>query len=311
MEEEDFDFTKPAAPPSAPKPAAPQPAPAPATAPSAPFKPAQSRFYDAAVAERIFRSAGKAERFAANQVLFAEQDKAGGLFRGAARMYFVVEGEVNLSHGGKPLDVVEAGEVFGEMAVVSERPRSATATAKTAGSAFSLDRSELQGALAKEPEFALMLMSVMFDRLRFLAALAARRRNVASAVRESTVFDADTLERFEQALPRAGVVRHWAEASIMREGQAGAFMYVVKSGRVTISIRGTPVEVVLPGGTFGEMALVDQSPRTASAAAQTECELLQVDRPALLAAVSAQPAFGLVMLRAVAERLRHMNAQLN
>jgi CRP-like cAMP-binding protein len=137
MEEEDFDFTKPAVP----KPAAPSPAPPRAPAPSAPFKPAQSRFYDAAVAERIFRAAGKAERFTAGQVLFAEQDKAGGLFRGAARMYFVVEGDVNLSHGGKPLDVVKAGEVFGEMAVVSERPRSATATAKTDGSALSLDRS--------------------------------------------------------------------------------------------------------------------------------------------------------------------------
>jgi len=309
MEEEDFDFTKPAGPQSAPKPAAPPPERV--AAPSAPFKPAQSRFYDAAVAERIFRAAGKAERFAAGQVLFAEQDKSGGLFRGAARMYFVVDGEVSLSHGGKPLDVVKPGEIFGEMAVVSERPRSATATAKSDGTAFSLDRSELQAALAKAPEFALMLMSVMFDRLRFLAALAARRGNVGGTVRESTVFDADMLERFEQALPRAGVVRHWQDATIMREGQSGAFMYVVKSGRVAITIRAALVEIVLPGGTFGEMALVDQSPRTASANSQTECELLQVDRPGLLAAVSAQPAFGLAMLRAVAERLRHMNAQLN
>jgi CRP-like cAMP-binding protein len=68
---------------------------------------------------------------------------------------------------------------------------------------------------------------------------------------------------------------------------------------------------VSPGGIFGEMALVDQSPRVASATADVYSELLAVDRPSLLEAVKAQPAFAMAMLRAVVERLRHMNAQLN
>ena len=294
---QDFDFTKPQ-PPEAP-------------GPSAPFKPAQSRCYDAAVAEKLFRAAGKPERFAAGQALFAEEDKAKGLFRSAARMYFVAEGEVELTHRGRPLDTVKAGEVFGEMAVVSERPRSASATAKTACAAFSLDRSELQEALARAPEFALMLMSVMFDRLRFLVARLATRKGAAPGeVHETTVFDSDMLERFEQALPRASTVRHWAGTVIMREGQSGAFMNVVKSGLVAISIRGAPVERVVRGGTFGEMALVDSSPRTFTATAETECELLQVDRASLVAAFGAQPAFALAMLRAVAERLRYMTVLL-
>jgi CRP-like cAMP-binding protein len=215
-------------------------------------------------------------------------------------------------HRGKPLDTVKAGEVFGEMAVVSERPRSATATAKTDAEAISLDRAELQEAFGRTPEFALMLMSVMFDRLRFLAArLAARNGAGGAAARESSVFDAGMLAQFEAALPRAATVRHWGETIVMREGQTGAFMYVVKSGRIAISIRNAVVEIVQPGGIFGEMALVDQSPRTATAATLSECELLQVDRPSLLAAVKAQPAFAMAMLRAVADRLRHMNEQLN
>ena len=304
---DDFDFTKP----QDPRPAAP-PA---ASVPSAPFKPAQSRYYDAKVAEQLFRSAGKPERFAAGQALFTEEEKAkGGLFgsRSTARMYYVLEGEIALTHRGRPLDTVKAGEVFGEMAVVSERPRSATATARTDAAAISLDRAELQAALARTPEFALMLMSVMFDRLRFLSArLAARKGAGPAAVRETSVFDAATLAQFEQALPRAATVRHWQDTVVMREGQAGAFLYVVKSGRVAISIRGSVVEVVQAGGIFGEMALVDQSPRTASATTLTECGLLQVDRPSLLAAVGAQPGFAMAMLRGVAERLRYMNEQLN
>lgn len=292
---QDFDFTKPQPPEAA-----------------GPFKPAQSRYYDPKVAEKLFRAAGKPERFAAGQVVFAEDEKAKGLFKAGARMYFVLEGEIALTHHGKPLDTVKAGDVLGEGAVVTELPRSATATAKTACSVVSLDRGEFQDALAQTPEFALMLMSVIFERLRFLLALfAARGKAVAAAGRESSVFDAAMLERFEQGLPRTAAVRHWGGEVIMREGQRGAFMYVVKSGRVAISIRGNAVDVLKTGDTFGEMALVDQSPRTATATAETECELLQVDRPSLLAAVRGQPDLAMALLRAVADRLRYMTEQLN
>jgi CRP-like cAMP-binding protein len=311
---DDFDFTKP----QVPRPASPDgfdftKAPPPAEA-SAPFKPANSQFYNPLVAAKLFQASGKEERFTAGQQLFAEADKAkGGLFsKGSNRMYYLAAGEIALTIAGKPLDTVKKGEIVGEMAVISERPRSATATAKTEVVAYSLNSAELQAALAKTPEFALMLMSVMFDRIRFVAArIAARKIGALAAARESGTFDPLLLQQFESALARTAVVRYQGGASIMKEGQAGMYMYVVKSGKVVIHIKDKVLEVVNPGGTFGEMALVDQSPRTASANAQTECELLQVDRPALLAAVSAQPAFGLAMLRAVAERLRHMNAQLN
>ena len=96
----------------------------------------------------------------------------------------------------------------------------------------------------------------------------------------------------------------------MKEGQAGMYMYIVKSGRVYIHIKDKVLEGVGPGGVFGEMALVDQSPRVASATADVFSELLTVDRAALLEAVKAQPAFAMAMLPAVADRLRHMNSQM-
>ena len=55
-------------------------------------------------------------------------------------------------------------------------------------------------------------------------------------------------------------------------------MYVVLSGRVAISIKSKVVEWVGPGGVFGEMALVDQSPRAATATAETDCDLLSINR---------------------------------
>ena len=70
------------------------------------------------------------------------------------------------------------------------------------------------------------------------------------------------------------------------------------------------VEVVGPGGTFGEMAVVDQSPRTARAGTLEETELLQIDRPTLLSVVKQQPAVAMALLRGISDRLRHMNTLL-
>jgi CRP/FNR family cyclic AMP-dependent transcriptional regulator len=310
----DFDFTKP----QTPQPASPDgfDFTKPPAAASAPFKPANSQFYNGDVAAKLFRASGKEEEFDAGQQIFVEDQKAskGGLFssKSASRMYYLAKGEVALTIAGKPLDTVKAGEIVGEMAVISERPRSATATAKTACTAYSLNSTELQSALAQAPEFALMLMSVMFDRLRFIAARLAARKVAAApaAARESPTFDPQLLAQFEAALARSAIVRYQAGQSIMREGQAGMYMYVVKSGQVAIAIRDKVVEVVNPGGTFGEMALVDQSPRVASGTANVFSELLAVDRASLMEAVKAQPAFAMAMLRAVVERLRHMNSQL-
>ena len=300
---DDMDFTKP------------QPAVPPPPAPAAPPKAAASPFYDRAIAARIFELSGRAERFAAGSTLFTEDQKAasGGLFsRGsAARMYYLAQGQVTLSVGGRALDTLSAGEVVGEMAVITDQPRSATAVARTECAAYSMSAEDLKGALARMPEFAVMLMSVIFDRLRFVTArLAARRIPMAARAGDLPVFDPALLQRLEAALPRAAVTRYRSGSVIMREGQTGAYMYVVKEGNVAIAVREQVVAGVGPGGTFGEMALVDQSPRSATAVAQTECELLSIDRAALMAAIKAQPAFAVAMLRAHAERLRHMNGQV-
>jgi CRP-like cAMP-binding protein len=302
---EELDFTKP-------QPAA---SPAPAPAPAAPAKAPASQFYDPVVAGKVFRAFGRAEQFAAGATLFEEDQKVapGGFFsRGAAgRMYFIEQGRVALVAGGRALDTVGAGEVIGEMAVITEQPRSATALAKTECTAYSMSAEELKGALSRMPEFAMMLMSVMFDRLRFATArLAARRVSAAARADEPPVFQPALLERLEAALPRSAVTRYWPDSVIMREGQTGAYMYVVKQGTVAIAVREQVVAVVHPGGTFGEMALVDQSPRSATAVAQTECQLLSIDRASLVEAIKAQPVFAMAMLGAFAERLRHTNAQV-
>ena len=311
--QDEFDFTKPHAPLSADGNAA--------TAPPALLKPTASKYYDPEVASRLFQISGRKEQFATGETLFVENEKSGkqGLFgkRVVHRMYLVSEGEVVLTSGGKPLDTIKAGEIFGEMAVIGDSAagstRSATATVKAACTAFSLDTEELQRALSRTPEFALMLMSVMFDRLRFVAARLAMRKVLPGkdSAREAAVFDGAALASLEQKLERATTMRYESGKTIMKEGDTGTSMYIVLDGRVAIYINGKAVESIAAGGTFGEMALVDQSPRTASAVAETECALLAINREALIALVKNEPAVGLTMLRSVAARLRHMNALIS
>ncbi|MBL8512396.1 MAG: cyclic nucleotide-binding domain-containing protein [Betaproteobacteria bacterium] len=311
MTDDDLDFT---AAPAPAKPAA--PAAAATTAPAAPPPPAppKSKFYDAAIARKLFQAHGTAETVAAGQPFFVENDKAskGGLFSKAVvnRMFFIESGEIALTAGGRVLDAIGAGEVFGEMAVITGGPRSATATAKADCVAYALDAAQFQAAIQKMPEFALMLMSVMFDRLRLVAARLAQRKVApgTQTAREAATFPPDMLTQLEDYLHASAKVRYESGKVIMREGDAGICMYVVVKGRVAIAIRDKIVEMVGAGGTFGEMALVDQSPRTASAGATMDCELLSVNRKALLDLIKAHPAFGVTMLRAVAARLRHMNA---
>jgi CRP/FNR family transcriptional regulator, cyclic AMP receptor protein len=311
IDDDDFDFTKP----QPDKPAAPAAPAAPPAAAKAPAPPVRSKLYDAQVAGKLFKSFGKPEAVKAGGEFFAENDKAakGGLFKSGTvnHMYFLEQGEVTLTAAGRMLDTIRAGEIFGEMAVVSDTPRSATATAKNDCIALSLDAQQFQTAIQHIPEFALMLMSVMFDRLRLVAArLATRKARTDDRVRDGQLFDDRMLQQLLAQLDNPTRIRVPAEKVIMREGEAGMTMYVVLSGRVGIAVRGNLVESVGQGGTFGEMALVDQSPRTAGAFAQVDCELLAINRAALMTLVKEHPVFGMALLKAVSDRLRYMNALL-
>ena len=292
------------------------------------LKTAVSSYYDAAVAKSFFKSCGRREKFAAGTTLFVENEKSNkkGLFTKPInaelfnkpvihRMYLLTAGEVELMAGGKLIDTVGADEVFGEMAVISEIPgstrvsaRSATATAKRDCTGYSVDVSETEAGLQKTPEFALMLMSVMFDRLRFLAAKLAGREVEKARSSAEPVFDTVTVTALESKLERATVVRFAEGRKIMREGQAGVTMYIVMEGKISIAIGDKTVEQLDPGGVFGEMALVDQSPRTASATADSECALLSINRDTLIALVKSDASVGMAMMRCVADRIRYMNS---
>ena len=286
---EDLDFSKPA---GAPKPAAAAPPPAPAPV------------YIPAIARSFFESAGKEETVAAGTVFFAENEKASRMLLKRDKMYFLIEGHVALNAKGKAIGAVKVGEVFGEMAAISDSPRAATAVAKSDCRVISLDDRGFNAALQKKPEFALMMLGSLILRLR---GMIAKLSGVPSAteVKESPrVFDKNLLTSLAGGLGQQAMVRFERGKVIMVAGLAGALMYVVADGTVAISIRGALVERIGQGGVFGEMALVDNSPRAANAVAETDCTLLGINRQVFLNLVKTNPIFGVSLLGAMAERVR-------
>ncbi len=100
-------------------------------------------------------------------------------------------------------------------------------------------------------------------------------------------------------------VRTFAQgAPIFSVGDDAGEMFVVETGEVDIVIDGKVVETVVPQGFFGEISLIEDSPRTADAVARTNCRLLPVNRHHFLYMVDEMPQFALHVMKGMADRLR-------
>jgi CRP/FNR family transcriptional regulator, cyclic AMP receptor protein len=104
-------------------------------------------------------------------------------------------------------------------------------------------------------------------------------------------------------------VSYPAGTVIFNEGQARDVMYVVKTGQIDILVCGQIAETVCPDGFFGELALIDKSPRSATAVAKTDCSLIPITEKQFLFLVQETPFFALTVMATLARRIRSRNAQ--
>lgn len=97
-----------------------------------------------------------------------------------------------------------------------------------------------------------------------------------------------------------------AGTAIFREGEPGDAMYIVESGTVELvrAARGEPHASLGAGECFGEMALLEEQPRFATAIAKTPVRLLRIERGELGDVLRANAEIPLRMLRQLSARLR-------
>jgi len=91
---------------------------------------------------------------------------------------------------------------------------------------------------------------------------------------------------------------------IFEEGARGSEMFGIVEGEVEVRLPSGAVRRLGPDDTFGEMAIVDSSPRSATVVAVTDTKLAVIDRHRFLFLVQETPMFALQVMSSIAERLR-------
>jgi CRP/FNR family transcriptional regulator, cyclic AMP receptor protein len=102
----------------------------------------------------------------------------------------------------------------------------------------------------------------------------------------------------------APVRRFKAGEVIFRQGDAAEELFVIQSGTVEIRLGNRVLDTLPQLSIFGEMALIDSSPRSATAIAATDVTLVPVGEKQFLFLVGRTPHFALNVMRVLAQRLR-------
>ncbi|HEX7254730.1 MAG TPA: cyclic nucleotide-binding domain-containing protein [Gaiellaceae bacterium] len=101
----------------------------------------------------------------------------------------------------------------------------------------------------------------------------------------------------------ASVVDYEAGEVIVQQGEAGDSFYLVLEGRARVLGRSRPLR---PGDFFGEMALVDGGPRSATVTASAAVRVMKLPRRAFLRALKEDPQIGLAIMETLAGRVRRL-----
>jgi CRP/FNR family transcriptional regulator, cyclic AMP receptor protein len=146
---------------------------------------------------------------------------------------------------------------------------------------------------------------------------ASERPTVSPAVRtllESVpLFSGITLTEAEwQPLLNSVAQQHFDPGQVIfSQGETGELLYLVLSGAVEIQVAGLPVQLLELGSYFGEMALFDAQPRSATAIARQDCQCLVLTQSNLRQMIQSHPTVAIEMLRVMALRLRNLSRLLS
>nr|WP_207455550.1 cyclic nucleotide-binding domain-containing protein [Azospirillum sp. SYSU D00513] len=218
--------------------------------------------------------------------------------------WMVEAGELEVSlegpDGARVLGVAGPGAILGEMALLDNGPRSATVRALTEVTAIEVSRATFRAMVAKCPPLTRYLLESLIAAIRRTYGLdTPERADGAEPVR--TVCPAD----------RVAYRRLFNHGHVFfRRHDEGTAAYLIQSGRVRIEEVEGGDAILGPGRVFGELALITDRPRLATAVALegTVCELIRKDDFAR--ALAAMPTILRHLTRVYVERLAGRPARL-
>ncbi|MCA9676206.1 MAG: cyclic nucleotide-binding domain-containing protein, partial [Myxococcales bacterium] len=207
------------------------------------------------------------------EVLFAEGD-------GSSCLYIVTEGEVAVATAaGGDLARLTPGAFFGEIALVTDLPRSATVRAVDAVELLAIDRRVIRDLVAEFPDVLGVLLRFVRDRL------------VDQVVRTSELFRPFGDAEREALSARFELVEVEAGASMITQGEPADGLYVVLAGRVEVWRDGEAAALAAlgPGEVFGEMSLLGGGGSIAHVRAATKVLALRMPAKTFRAVIMTHP----------------------
>ena len=102
---------------------------------------------------------------------------------------------------------------------------------------------------------------------------------------------------------------------VFQEGEPGEVLLVILSGRVKVMLSGKDgrefiLAILGPGNFFGEMAILEGSPRSATVMTVEPCDFLLLEQKAFIGLLKSQPLIGIKILKHLSQRLRKTNEQV-
>ena len=181
-------------------------------------------------------------------------------------LYVVETGEFHVFVHGRKVATRGRGTLFGELALLYNSPRAATVTAVSDAVVWVIDRFTFRRVVTDLSERKYKAYVSFLQKVPLLQPLAEYER-------------AKIAEALDEVFVRAGQL-------IFRQDSVGDCMYLVFEGELTVSklapnaTEAVHVNVIKPGGYFGERALLNKELRAATVTTQTDCRLLKLDRNA-------------------------------
>lgn len=117
-------------------------------------------------------------------------------------------------------------------------------------------------------------------------------------------------------MDRGALGREYAPGEVIcHQGEPGDRMYVIQAGRVEVLREEGDAEVVLrelaAGDVFGEMAIIERQPRSATVRAKGTARILTLDRRAFLTRVHEDPSLAYRILEEMSRRIRRLTEEIS
>jgi CRP-like cAMP-binding protein len=194
------------------------------------------------------------------QTLFNRGDRGDALF-------VVTQGEVEvLAAGDMRVARLGEGSFFGEIALLTEQPRSASIRATVETDLLSIGRDAVGELIEGSPDVLKVLLRFMRDRL------------IETLVRTNPLFGPFSGDERQSLAKRFRFLEIEPNALLLEQGKRAPGLFVVLAGNAECSVDGKAVATLAPGDLFGETSLLTHEPARASIRASSKGYVLQLPR---------------------------------